>query len=82
MKLTSPKPEYIEKAKALSKEDAERIFSRMHGKLERNVNHYRIAPLEAVAMQLQREDEDLEEWRANVAKLRKKHEEKEKESKK
>ena len=74
MKLSAPKPEYLEQAHALSRDEAERIFARMRGRLSRVVSHERISPLEAVALQLEYEDEQLEEWRANLAKLRKKHE--------
>ncbi len=74
MKIKSPTEEYLEKARALSKEDAERLLARMRGKLMRRVDDDKLNPLEAVAMQLALEDEHLEEWRRRLAELRKKAE--------
>jgi len=64
--------EYLEKAMALSREDAERVFARMRKKLARRVDDEDVNPLEAVALQLQIEDEDLEEWREKMSEIRKK----------
>ncbi len=63
MKLKLSSPHYLEKAAALSQEEAERLFSRMRGKLARRLENEKIDSLEAVALQLQIEDEDLAEWR-------------------
>jgi hypothetical protein len=63
MKLKPPAQEYLDRAAALSREEAERLFSRMRGKLARRLESDRIPSLEAVALQLQMEDEDLLEWR-------------------
>jgi len=63
MKWKTASPEYVEKAMALSKEEAERVFARMHGKLARRLENSKIGSLEAVALELQAEDEDLQEWR-------------------
>jgi hypothetical protein len=63
MKLKLTSPQYLEKAAALSREDAERLFSRMRGKLARRLENEKIDSLEAIALQLQLEDEDLTEWR-------------------
>jgi len=76
MKLKTPAPEWVEKAMLLSKDDAERILARMRRKLTRKLEHDEIAPLEAVALQLQLEDEQLNEWRARIAELRSRHAEK------
>lgn len=73
MKLKTPAPEWVEKAMLLSKDDAERILARMRRKLTRKLEHDEIAPLEAVALQLQLEDEQLNEWRARIAELRSRH---------
>ena len=59
--------EYLEKAKSLSREEAEQILSRMRRKLMRRVEDKETSPLEAVALQLQKEDEDLKEWRERWA---------------
>ena len=69
MKLKQASPEYIEKAKALTKDDAERLFARMRGKLTRRLEHERLHSLDAVALQLQIEDEELQEWRQRWAEI-------------
>jgi hypothetical protein len=69
-KVKTPKKEYLEKAKALSRKDAERLFSRMGGKLTRRLEDKRLSPLEVVALQLEMEDEQLEEWRKNIGEIR------------
>lgn len=61
--------EYLEKAKRLSKEEAEQVFSRMRHKLMRRVEDKETSPLVAVALQLEKEDEDLKEWRERWAEI-------------
>lgn len=73
MKLKTPSEEYIEKAKHLTREDAERILARIRGKLLRRLDDRKHIPLEAVALQLEIEDEQLQEWRERLAELRAKH---------
>ena len=72
-KLEPPSKEYLEKAKALTRKEAERLFSRMRGKFTHRLEDKKYTPLDAVAMQLQFEDEQLTEWRKNISKLREKH---------
>lgn len=69
MKIKSASPEYLEKAASLSREDAERLFSRMRGKLARRLENEKIDSLDAIALQLQLEDEDLNEWRQHWEEL-------------
>jgi hypothetical protein len=69
-KVKSPKKEYLEKAKTLSRKDAERLFSRMGGKLSRRLEDKRLSPLDVVALQLELEDEQLEEWRKKIGEIR------------
>jgi len=69
MKHRQASPEYIEKAMTLSQEDAERLFSRMRRKLSHRFESAEIESLEAVALQLQVEDEDLQEWRKRWAEV-------------
>lgn len=71
MKKT-PAEEYLEKAKLLSKEETERLMSRMRSKLTRRLEDKKFSELEAVAIQLEIEDEELNEWRKNMAEIRKK----------
>ncbi len=71
MKKT-PAEEYVEKAKILSKEETERLMSRMRSKLTKRLEGNKFSELEAVAIQLEIEDEELNEWRQNMAEIRKK----------
>lgn len=60
----------IDRAMALTREDAERVFSRMRGKLRRRMERGDLTPVGAIALQLLYEDESLAEWRRRVAELR------------
>ena len=71
MKKTSSDA-YLEKARKLPKEEAERLLSRARGKLMRRLEDQKLSALEVVAIQLEIEDEDLNEWREKMAELRKK----------
>jgi hypothetical protein len=64
-----PSEAYLEKAKTLSKEEAERLLTRMRGKLTRRLEDQILDPLEAVAIQLELEDEKLAEWRERWAEI-------------
>ncbi|HEY9145231.1 MAG TPA: hypothetical protein VIN36_00960 [Thiobacillus sp.] len=67
-----PSDEYLEKARLLSKEETERLLSRMRSKLKRRLEDKKMNALEAVAIQLEKEDEELNEWRAKMAEIREK----------
>jgi hypothetical protein len=64
--------QYLEKVKKLSKEQAERLHSRMRSKLTRRAEDEKITELEALAIQLELEDEQLAEWRKERSKLNEK----------
>jgi len=68
MKRT-PNPEYLEKAKLLSKEETERLLSRARNKLVRRLEDQRLSTVEVLALQLEIEDEDLNEWRERMAEI-------------
>ena len=68
----TPSDEYLEKAKNLSKEETERLLSRTRSKLVRRMENEEITTLEVLAIQLEIEDEDLNEWRKKMAEIRKK----------
>lgn len=76
-----PAEEYLEKARKLTKEEAERIFARMRGKFMRRMEDREATPVEAVAFQLEKEDKDLEEWRARWAEISARDQKKEKRKK-
>jgi hypothetical protein len=67
-----PSEAYLEKARLLSREDSERLLSRTRSKLIRRLEHEKLSALDVVAIQLEIEDEDLNEWREKWAELRKK----------
>ena len=58
-----PTDVYLEKARNLTKQEAEHLFARMGGKLERRVENRKLSPLDAAAIQLEIEEEALIEWR-------------------
>lgn len=68
------KPKYMAKVKLLTKEEIERLLSRMGGKLPRRLEKRKVSQDEALAMQLELEDEQLQEWRKMMHSLKKKEE--------
>lgn len=75
---------YLEKAEKLTEEESERLLSRMRGKPARRLEDKKLTTLEALAIQLEFDDEQLAEWRKNMQELKEKEikKEKAKESKK
>lgn len=76
MGIKVAKDEYLEKAGQLSTEETERVLSRMGGKLPRRLDKDKISQLEALAMQLEIEDEQLAEWRAKMHEIKANHKDK------
>jgi hypothetical protein len=77
------KPDYLAKVKQLSKVETERLLSRMGGKLDRRLEKGKLSQEEALAKQLELEDEQLQAWRKVMYSLKKKEEAKlEKEARK
>lgn len=70
--MRKPVDEYLEKASQLNKEETERLLARMRSKLMRRLEDKRMSVQEAVAIQLEIEDEELQEWRARMTEIRKK----------
>lgn len=66
------KPEYLAQVGSLSKEEKERLFSRMTGKLPQRLEKDKLSKDEALALQLELEDEQLHEWRKMMHSLKKK----------
>jgi len=67
-----PDDEYLEKAKLLTEEEAERVMSRMGGKLPRRLAKEKLSTLDAIAIQLELEDEQLREWREKMHAIKEK----------
>lgn len=72
MKIKTANDKYLEQAKLLTDEESERLLSRMGGKLRRRQDKEKVSCLEALAIQLELEDEMLMEWRQRVAEIREK----------
>jgi hypothetical protein len=70
MKKRIASEEYLLKAQKLTKKQTEQLYSRMGGKLERRLENQKINPLEALAIQLEKEDEDLQEWRERFSEIK------------
>lgn len=73
MKFKTPSEEYLEKARQLPDETIERLLARMRSKVTRKLEEEKIDTIEALAIQLELEDQQLEEWRSKMAEIRKKH---------
>lgn len=74
--MKQAKQNYLEKARALSEEMRERLLSRMKGKLPKRLDKEKISIEEALALQMELEDEQLEEWRRSVRAIREQSSEK------
>ena len=74
MKSKVPTPEYLEKAKQLNNEEIERLLVRMRGRFARRLDDKRMSAIDAIALQLEYEDEELEEWRERMTEMRKNEE--------
>lgn len=66
------KIDYIEQAKQLTNDEQERLLSRMVGKLPKRLRNEKVSLEEAFAIQLELEDEQLQEWRENMAAIKEK----------
>ena len=67
-----PSEQYLEQAKLLSKEEIERLLSRTRSKLMRRLEDKKLSAVEVVAIQLEIEDEELNEWREKWAEIKSK----------
>jgi hypothetical protein len=70
--MRKPVDEYLEKANKLNKEETERLLARMRSKLMCRLEDKKMSVQEAVAIQLEIEDEELQEWRRRMTEIRKK----------
>lgn len=68
--MSQKKINYESNAKKLSGEDRERVLSRMSGKLPKRLAKEKLTEDEAIAIQLELEDEQLKEWKEKVASIR------------
>lgn len=70
MGIKNANEEYLEKARLLTNDEAERLLSRMGKKLPRRLLKDKLSKEEALAIQLEIEDEQLEEWRAKMNEIK------------
>lgn len=70
--MRKPADEYLDKARQLEQEETERLLARMRSKLMRRLEDKKMSVQEAVAIQLEIEDEELQEWRTRMAEISKK----------
>jgi N-acyl-L-homoserine lactone synthetase len=70
MKIKKADKKYLEKAKLLTDEESERLLSRMGSKLRRRQDKDKVSNLEAMAIQLEVEDAQLQEWREKMAAIK------------
>jgi hypothetical protein len=68
MSIKNPSEEFIKLAEGLDEASAEKVLSRMSGKLPKRFIKEKLTKNEAIAIQLELEDELLQEWRENFAK--------------
>lgn len=61
---------YLERAQKLDIDEQERLLSRMAGKLPKRLQKEKLTRYEAIAIQLELEDEQLQEWRSIMAELK------------
>ena len=64
-----PNSDYLALAKSLTSDASERLLSRMTGKLPRRLDKDKLSQEDAIALQLELEDEQLSEWREKMNKL-------------
>jgi len=64
-----PSSDYLALAKSLTSDESERLLSRMTGKLPRRLDKDKLSQEDAIALQLELEDEQLSEWREKMNKF-------------
>lgn len=69
MKIKTASEEYLEKAQHLSDDEIDKLQYRMRGKLYRRAEDQKLTLQEALAIQLEIEDEELKEWREKRAQV-------------
>jgi hypothetical protein len=65
-----PSEAYLKQAASLTPKQAEYLMMRMGVKLGRRLDDHKLVPLEALAIQLEIEDEHRNEWRARFAEIK------------
>lgn len=66
----APAMAYLAQAKALSQREIDALRQRMQGRFERRIEDKRKSSFEILALQLEFEDSQLNDWRSAVTKIR------------
>jgi hypothetical protein len=69
LKIKEASEEYLERAQQLSDDEIDKLQYRMRGKLYRRAEDKKLSLVEALAIQLEIEDEELKEWREKRAQM-------------
>jgi len=78
MKIKAADEKYVKEATNLTTEEAEKLLSRMRGKLTRRLDDKKLSTIDALAIQLEIDDEQLAEWRERMNEINKKDKDKDK----
>jgi hypothetical protein len=70
MAIKAPDESFIKAASNLSEDEKERLLSRMRGKLTRKWENQKLDTLEVLAIQLETEEAELEDWRKKMNEIR------------
>lgn len=70
--MRKPTRDYLEKARTMSTEETERLLARTRSKWMRRIEDRKMSVVEVVAIQLEIEDEELQEWRERMAEINRK----------
>lgn len=69
MQTTKPTQQYLDQANALSAEEVAKLAKKFALRSSDRRTFARLTQLEQVALQLQHDQETLEQWRSNIARL-------------
>jgi len=69
MAIKDPSEAFVKLAETLDEVEAEKVLSRMSGKLPKRFIKEKLTKTEAIAIQLELEDELLQDWRENFSKI-------------
>lgn len=69
--MKSAKKEFLVFAASLNADEKQHVLSKIRGKFQRKVMKGKIGDDEAIALQLESEEENLKEWKKNIEKIRK-----------
>lgn len=72
MRIKEASQVYIDMANKLTQEESDRLQSRMRGKLTRRVEDKKLNSVDALAIQLELDDEQLREWREKMSEINEK----------